>query len=119
MAKDGLMPGLFGKVHPKHRTPYIGTVIVGTVPAAMAGLFPIGFLGDMVSMGPLPAFATVSAAVLILRPTRPDVPPPFPPPMPVVLCPLAPLPSLLLFSHASAPPSPPLLGWLPPPPLLS
>src|SRR3546814_18419242 len=73
MAKDGLMPGLFGKVHPKHRTPYIGIVIVGTVAAAMAGLFPIGFLGDMTPLGTLLAFATVCAGVLILRRTRPAV----------------------------------------------
>src|SRR5690606_23575477 len=77
MSKDGLLPAVFGKVHPKFRTPYISTIIVGTVAAILAGLFPIGLLGELVSMGTLLAFTTVCIGVLILRYTRPDLPRPF------------------------------------------
>lgn len=77
MSRDGLLPAVFGKVHPKFRTPYISTIIVGTVAAILAGLFPIGLLGELVSMGTLLAFTTVCIGVLILRYTRPDLPRPF------------------------------------------
>ncbi|HRN59048.1 MAG TPA: amino acid permease [Chiayiivirga sp.] len=77
MSKDGLLPAVFGKVHPKFRTPYISTIIVGTVAAILAGLFPIGLLGELVSMGTLLAFTTVCIGVLMLRYTRPDLPRPF------------------------------------------
>ena len=73
MAKDGLLPQTMAKVHPNFRTPYIGTVIVGVAAAAMAGLFPVSVLGELVSMGTLLAFATVCIGVLILRYTRPDL----------------------------------------------
>lgn len=77
MAQDGLLPKIFEKVHPTYGTPYIGTIIVGVVAAVMAGFLPLGFLGDLVSMGTLLAFATVSAGVLILRYTRPELARPF------------------------------------------
>ena len=97
MARDGLMPALFGKVHPVHRTPYIGTIIVGIVAAALAGLMPLGLLGDIVSMGTLLAFATVCAGVLVLRYTRPDLPRPFRVPGALVVCPLGVVCCLYLF----------------------
>src|SRR3546814_5336507 len=50
MARDGLMPKMFGKVHPKYHTPYIGTIIVGVLAAVLAGLLPVGLLGDIVAM---------------------------------------------------------------------
>ncbi len=97
MARDGLIPKIFGKVHPKHRTPYIGTIIVGVVAATLAGFLPIGLLGEMVSMGTLLAFATVCAGVLILRRTRPTLPRPFRVPFAIVVCPLGVLSCLYLF----------------------
>jgi APA family basic amino acid/polyamine antiporter len=112
MAKDGLMPKMFGKVHPKHRTPYIGTVIVGVVAACMAGLFPIGFLGDMVSMGTLLAFATVCVGVLILRRTRPDIRRPFRVPMALLICPLGAIACLFLFWQVFAEHWDLMLGWI-------
>jgi APA family basic amino acid/polyamine antiporter len=97
MAQDGLLPKLFGKVHPKYRTPHVGTVIVGVIAAALAGLLPIGILGDIVSMGTLLAFATVCVGVLVLRYTRPDLPRPFRVPMANVICPLGAIACLYLF----------------------
>ena len=97
MSKDGLMPRLFGRVHPKFQTPYLGTVVVGVVAAVLAGLFPIDVLGDLVSMGTLLAFATVCIGVLILRRTRPDLRRPFRVPAAAVLCPLGAAACLYLF----------------------
>lgn len=97
MSRDGLMPKMFGKVHPKYHTPYIGTVIVGVIAAVLAGLLPVGFLGDIVSMGTLLAFATVSAGVLILRYTRPDLQRPFRVPFAILICPLGVVSCLYLF----------------------
>lgn len=77
MSRDGLLPKLFSRVHPKFRTPHVSTVIVGVIAATLAGLLPIGVLGDLVSMGTLLAFATVCAGVWVLRYTRPDLPRPF------------------------------------------
>jgi len=74
MSRDGLIPPLFGRVHPRFRTPHVGTVIVGVIACVLAGLLPIGVLGDLVSMGTLLAFGTVCIGVLVLRRTRPDLP---------------------------------------------
>ncbi len=99
MARDGLLPKMFGKVHPKYHTPYVGTVIVGVIAAVLAGFLPIGLLGEMVSMGTLLAFATVCAGVLILRYTRPELPRPFRVPLAVVICPLGVVSCLYLFAQ--------------------
>jgi APA family basic amino acid/polyamine antiporter len=77
MSRDGLLPPLFRKVHPTHKTPYVGTLITGTLAALIGGLFPITILGELVSIGTLLAFATVCIGVLVLRYTRPDLPRPF------------------------------------------
>lgn len=77
MAHDGLLPKMFGAVHPKYRTPYISTLITGVFAATFAGLLPIGILGELVSIGTLIAFIVVCAGVLVLRYTRPDLPRPF------------------------------------------
>ncbi|MEI8347186.1 MAG: amino acid permease [Pseudomonadota bacterium] len=77
MAHDGLLPLAFGKVHRKYRTPHITTYIVGALAMALAGLFPIGILGEMVSIGTLMAFAIVCISILVLRYKRPNIPRPF------------------------------------------
>jgi APA family basic amino acid/polyamine antiporter len=77
MARDGLLPELLGRVHPRTRTPHISLLIVGVTVSLLAGLFPLPGLGQMVSIGTLLAFAIVSAAVIVLRRRRPDLPRPF------------------------------------------
>ena len=78
MARDGLLPqGIFAAVHPRFKTPWKSTILVGVVVAAAAALAPLGFLADLVSIGTLFAFVVVSAAVWILRITDPDAPRPF------------------------------------------
>jgi APA family basic amino acid/polyamine antiporter len=77
MSRDGLLPAVFGKVHPKFQTPYITTIITGVVAAAVAGFFPIGLLGELVSIGTLFAFVLVCFGIMVLRYSRPNIPRPF------------------------------------------
>lgn len=86
MARDGLLPPLFGKVHPRFKTPYVSTIITGVLAAIIGGLFPVQILGELVSIGTLLAFAVVCIGVLVLRYTRKDAPRPFRVPWPWVTC---------------------------------
>ena len=97
MARDGLIPALFGRIHPKFRTPHVGTVVVGVLAAVLGGMFNIGVLGEMVAMGTLLAFATVCVGVLVLRYTRPELKRSFRVPLPVIVCPLGALACMYLF----------------------
>jgi APA family basic amino acid/polyamine antiporter len=74
MARDGLLPPVFGKVHPRFKTPYITTILTGSIAAVVSGLFPIGLLGQLVSIGTLLAFVIVCAGVWILRVRSPEIP---------------------------------------------
>ena len=85
MAHDGLLWKWAGEIHPKFRTPWKSTAVVGFGAALFGSLVPIGSLGQMVSIGTLLAFVIVCAAVLILRVRRPDLNRPFRTPLvPVV-----------------------------------
>ena len=77
MSSDGLLPAWMGRVHPRFGTPHLTTIATGVVVALAAGLTPIAVLGHMVSIGTLFAFVVVSAGVLVLRRTHPDLPRPF------------------------------------------
>lgn len=77
MAKDGLMPAVFSKVHPKFQTPYINTIVVGLVIGLIAATTPIDILGDLVSLGTLTAFAIICFTVLYLRKVEPNLARPF------------------------------------------
>lgn len=81
MANDGLLPPIFGKLHPVYRTPAMPTLVTGLVAAVMAGLFPIGLLGEMVSIGTLLAFVLVCGGILVMRYREPERPRPFKTPM--------------------------------------
>ncbi|HBB66722.1 MAG: amino acid permease [Elusimicrobia bacterium GWA2_56_46] len=81
MSLDGLLPPLFSKVHPRFRTPHITTVVTGSVAALLGGLFPIGALGEMVSIGTLLAFAIVCVSILVLRKSHPELKRPFKTPL--------------------------------------
>ncbi|MEK7225066.1 MAG: amino acid permease, partial [Bacteroidota bacterium] len=81
MSKDGLLPATFSKVHPKFKTPYIATILTGVVAGIVAGLFPIGLLGELVSIGTLLAFAIVCGGVLVLRYKQPNLNRPFKAPL--------------------------------------
>jgi basic amino acid/polyamine antiporter, APA family len=85
MSKDGLLPPVFSKVHPKFKTPYVSTIITGSVAMVIAGILPISILGELVSIGTLLAFIIVCLSVLVLRKSKPDIQRPFKTPwVPVV-----------------------------------
>ncbi|MDX2196363.1 MAG: amino acid permease [Cytophagales bacterium] len=77
MANDGLLPAIFGKVHPRFKTPYISTIITGMVAAIIAAILPINILGELVSIGTLLAFIIVCGGVIVLRRLRPEIHRPF------------------------------------------
>jgi len=77
MSKDGLLPPVFSTVHPKFRTPWIAQIVTGAAAMLIAGLFPIGLLGELVSIGTLLAFAIVCAGIFVLRFTDPQIHRPF------------------------------------------
>jgi len=77
MARDGLLPKPFAKVHPKFRTPWIGTIVLGILIAIAAAFLPISILGDLVSLGTATAFAIVCLSVIVLRVKHPEMERPF------------------------------------------
>lgn len=78
MANDGLLPKkFFADVHPKWRTPWKNTILVGFLAAIVGSLTPIDDIGKMVNIGTLLAFVIVCIAVMMLRKTNPDQPRPF------------------------------------------
>ena len=81
MSKDGLLPAVFSAVHPRFRTPWLATILTGSAATVIAGLFPIGLLGELVSIGTLLAFVIVCAGIFVLRFTDPQIQRPFRTPM--------------------------------------
>ncbi len=77
MARDGLLPKAFAVIHPKFRTPWIGTIVLGGLIAVASSLLPITILGDLVSLGTAFAFGIVCLTVMYLRTTRKDLHRPF------------------------------------------
>jgi basic amino acid/polyamine antiporter, APA family len=77
MSNDGLLPAVFSKVHPKFKTPYISTILTGSVAMIFAGILPISVLSELVSIGTLLAFVIVCIGIIVLRRTRPEIPRPF------------------------------------------
>ncbi len=93
MARDGLLPPLLAKVHPRFKTPYVGTIITGFFVATFAAFANIAEVVDLTNIGTLFAFVLVSAGVIVLRRVEPDrVRPfrapwvPFTPIMSIVAC---------------------------------
>lgn len=101
MSRDGLLPEVLSRVHPRFHTPHVITIITGVVVALCSALFPVGKLADTSNSGTLLAFAMVSIGVLILRKQQPGRARPFRTPMAWLVCPLAVLGCLLLFVNLS------------------
>ena len=77
MAKDGLLPSVFARVHGKLQTPWINTLLVGVIAAAFAGALGISDLSNYTNVGTLAAFAIVCLTVLYLRVSHPKLERPF------------------------------------------
>jgi APA family basic amino acid/polyamine antiporter len=74
MSRDGLLPRFFSVVHPKFKTPYRPTILLGVIIAILAGFTSLSELAELVNIGTLFAFVVVALGVIILRRTRPDLP---------------------------------------------
>jgi APA family basic amino acid/polyamine antiporter len=78
MARDGLVPrGFFADVHPRFRTPWKSTILIGVFVAILTGFLPIGALLHLTNIGTLFAFVIVCGSVLIMRRTNPEAERPF------------------------------------------
>ncbi|HEX7113145.1 MAG TPA: amino acid permease [Mizugakiibacter sp.] len=101
MSRDGLLPEVLSRVHPRFHTPHVITIVTGLVVATCSALFPVGKLADTSNSGTLLAFAMVSIGVMILRRQQPERPRPFRTPMVWLVCPLAVIGCVLLFVNLS------------------
>jgi basic amino acid/polyamine antiporter, APA family len=72
MARDGLLPKVFYKVHPRFRTPHISTIITGVFVAAFAAVASIDEMVDLTNIGTLFAFILVCAGIIVLRVKDPE-----------------------------------------------
>ncbi len=111
MARDGLLPSVFAKLHPKYGTPYVVTICTGVFVAVFAALFPVGALADISNSGTLFAFALVAIGVMILRRTQPDRVRHFRTPFVWITAPVAALGCIFLFFQLSGYTELLFLGW--------
>src|SRR5580700_8242084 len=78
MANDGLLPRkFFAAIHPRFRTPYKNTILVGLIAAIIGSITPINIIGEMVNIGTIFAFIIVCISIMVLRKTNPNQPRPF------------------------------------------
>ncbi|MEV0905122.1 amino acid permease [Streptomyces hokutonensis] len=102
MSRDGLLPRFFSHVHPRFRTPYRPTILLGVVIAIVSGFTSLSELAELVNIGTLFAFIVVAIGVVILRNKRPDLPRSFRTPLVPVLPILSVLASLWLMLNLPA-----------------
>jgi len=73
MSRDGLLPGMFSRIHPRFETPHISTWVAGLAVGVPAGIWDIGTFADLTNIGTLFAFVVVSAGVILLRRRQPEL----------------------------------------------
>ncbi len=111
MSRDGLLPAVFSRIHPKYGTPHVVTLTTGVFVALFAALFPVGQLADISNSGTLFAFFTVAIGVMILRRTQPERTRHFRTPAVWVIAPLAAAGCVFLFFQLSGATELMFLGW--------
>ena len=111
MARDGLLPAAFSKIHPRFHTPHVITLITGLFVSLFGAIYPVGQLADITNSGTLFAFMMVAVGVMVLRVKQPDRKRPFRTPMVWLVCPLAVLGCLLLFINLPARTLTVFFGW--------
>ena len=111
MARDGLLPAVFSKIHPRFHTPHVITLITGLFVSLFGAIYPVGQLADITNSGTLFAFMMVAIGVMVLRVTQPERKRPFRTPMVWLVCPLAVLGCLLLFINLPARTLTVFFGW--------
>ncbi|RVT43869.1 amino acid permease [Sphingobium algorifonticola] len=111
MSRDGLLPAVFSKVHPRFHTPHVITILTGIFVALFAAFFPVGKLADISNSGTLFAFAAVSIAVLMLRRTDPSRKRPFRTPAIMITAPIAVAGCLYLFWSLGVETKLMFVGW--------
>ena len=111
MSRDGLLPEVLSRVHPKFRTPHIVTIITGVAVAVGAAFFPVGQLADISNAGTMYAFLMVAVAVLVLRVKDPMRPRHFKVPGVWIIAPLTIIGCVLLFFNLTSTAMLFLPGW--------
>src|SRR5881409_1751357 len=101
MARDGLLPPVINKIHPKFQTPYITSIVTGIVVAFFAAILPIRDAASLVSIGTLLAFVIVSIGVIVLRVREPNLPRVFKTPWVWFVAPAGAFSALYLMIHLS------------------
>ena len=96
MARDGLLPPLINRVHPRFQTPWVGTIIMGLFVAFFSAVFNVRDAGSLCSIGTLLAFVIVSVGILVLRVREPDLPRTFKTPWVSFIAPAGALSAILL-----------------------
>jgi APA family basic amino acid/polyamine antiporter len=81
ISRDGLLPPVFSRIHPKFQTPSMPTVLTGLAVGLTAGLVPIKEIAELTNIGTLFAFVLVCLGVWILRNVEPELARPFRTPM--------------------------------------
>jgi basic amino acid/polyamine antiporter, APA family len=111
MARDGLLPAAFAKVHPRFKTPYFVTAVTGLFALIFAGLLPVGSLADYSNSGTLFAFAMVAIAVMVLRIKDPGRHRSFRTPMIWLVAPAAVVGCIVLYAALDITSKLVLVGW--------
>jgi len=111
MARDGLLPAAFAKVHPKYKTPHVVTAVTGLFALIFAGLLPVGSLADYSNSGTLFAFAMVAVAVLVLRVKEPGRKRSFRTPVVWLIAPMAVIGCVVLYLALDLASKLVLFGW--------
>lgn len=102
MARDGLLPRSWARVHSKLGTPVIMTIFTAIVCSALAGLLTLGEIASLANAGTLAAFIAVAVSLMVLRRREPNLERPFRTPLAWIVAPAAILGCLYLFSSLNS-----------------